>query len=79
MTAVGTAARIWFYKRSNDYITPFIPLFIALKARSDYIEASSPNASQLSAAFRHVNKYNTPRAVISNSSLRPANATLPSN
>jgi len=79
MTTVGTAARIWFYKRGDDYITPFIPSSVALGARSDYIEASSPNASQLSAAFRHVNKHNTPGAVTSNSSPRPANATLSSN
>ncbi|KAF8847846.1 hypothetical protein BDZ45DRAFT_681625 [Acephala macrosclerotiorum] len=79
MTAVGTAARIWFYNRGETYLTPFIPPSQALGARSDYIEANSPEANQLSAAFRHINKHNSPTTLPSNStpSPRPRNATLP--
>ncbi|KAL9023818.1 MAG: hypothetical protein Q9196_006953, partial [Gyalolechia fulgens] len=45
MTAIGTAARLWKYKKNDDYLTPMFG-GDGLSDMNDYIEANS-NAAQI--------------------------------
>jgi len=54
ITTIGTAARLWYITKTDDYLLPFVPVDTALAERSAYIEAHSTDAQQLRDGFNYV-------------------------
>uniref|UniRef100_A0A1Y1MSH5 Uncharacterized protein n=1 Tax=Photinus pyralis TaxID=7054 RepID=A0A1Y1MSH5_PHOPY len=78
MTCVGSKARIWAYKRNDDYVTPFWPPGDELSDIGQYAEYST-HSKELVEALEHVKKNPVPDETIFENppSPRPLSATLP--
>ncbi|KAE8442168.1 hypothetical protein EG329_003756 [Mollisiaceae sp. DMI_Dod_QoI] len=76
MTCVGTRAKLWAYRRDDDYLTQFYPLSDNLSEKDEYVEYSSEVLTQLEYIQRN---FVPPKEVFDKKppSPRPATATLP--
>ncbi|AEO59481.1 hypothetical protein MYCTH_2063233 [Thermothelomyces thermophilus ATCC 42464] len=82
MTCVGSAARLWIFSGSSDFLIPFVPSDggLGLPEQSEYLDIST-HGREILDGLEYIKKHTTPPAeLLRNSpSPRPANATLPVN
>lgn len=57
ITTIGTAARLWYITKDDDYLLPLVPETGGLSNRKEYIEANSTEAADLQKGFTSMIKY----------------------
>lgn len=57
ITTIGTAARLWYITKADDYLLPLVPETGGLSNRKEYIEANSTEAADLQKGFNDMIKY----------------------
>jgi hypothetical protein len=54
ITTIGTAARLWYITKDDDYLLPLVPETGGLSNRKEYIEANSTEAADLKKGFNYM-------------------------
>jgi hypothetical protein len=82
MTCVGSAARLWIFSHSSEFLIPFVPSGggLGLPEKSQYLDLST-HCHEILDGLEYIKKHTTPPEELlrKTPSPRPANATLPVN
>ncbi|ELR06923.1 hypothetical protein GMDG_02293 [Pseudogymnoascus destructans 20631-21] len=52
ITTIGTAARLWYITKNDDYLLPMVPVTAGLSDPTEYIEANGTMATELRGRFQ---------------------------